>query len=271
MKVSVVIPCYNSEKYLEQCLNSIEAQTVKPYETIVVNDGSTDSTEQIALKHKCIVVRNYDNMGIGYSRWRGAEAAKGEYVAFLSSDDAYNPYYLELMLKHANGLNALYSDYWRCDAQLNPKTVFLAPRFKTSDEFEKLVVEWCLRSNMFVCFSTVMIPKHFFEYFSFHKDLRFGEDLVFLLDSLTWRATWTHVDLPLMYYRVHPSSGTGSQWNLERRKQMWSYLHPSLIKLGVDPFDSAKAATQSFKKLKRGRLTRFIPPRIKALIKKTVF
>ena len=90
-KVSIVIPVYNVEKYLRQCLDSVVNQTLKELEIICVNDGSKDSSPQIleeyAQKDPRIVIINKENSGYGNSMNRGFDAATGEYIGIIESDD----------------------------------------------------------------------------------------------------------------------------------------------------------------------------------------
>lgn len=90
-KVSVLVPCYNVEKFLEQCLDSVVNQTLKDMEIICINDGSTDSTLSIikkyAAKDNRIVVIDKPNEGYGKSMNRGLDAATGEYIGIVESDD----------------------------------------------------------------------------------------------------------------------------------------------------------------------------------------
>lgn len=91
IKVSVVIPVYNVEKYLKQCLESIVNQTLSEIEVICVNDGSTDGSleilEEYAEKDVRVKVINKENGGIASTRNRGMEVATGEYIGFVDSDD----------------------------------------------------------------------------------------------------------------------------------------------------------------------------------------
>lgn len=91
IKVSVIIPVYNVEKYLKQCLDSVINQTLKEIEIICVNDGSTDNSYQIlkeyAQKDKRIKIINKENGGLGAARNTGMEYATGEYIGFVDSDD----------------------------------------------------------------------------------------------------------------------------------------------------------------------------------------
>lgn len=90
--ISVIIPVYNVEKYLQQCLDSVTNQTFKNIEIICVNDASTDNSlmvlEEYAKQDKRInLINNEKNIGLGLTRNRGMEIAKGEYIHFLDSDD----------------------------------------------------------------------------------------------------------------------------------------------------------------------------------------
>lgn len=89
--VSVVVPIFNTEKYLAECLNSLEKQTLKEIEVIMVNDGSTDSSGIIAKryadKNENFILVERENGGLSAARNTGMEEATGEYIYFLDSDD----------------------------------------------------------------------------------------------------------------------------------------------------------------------------------------
>lgn len=91
IKVSVIIPVFNVEKYLEECLDSILAQTLKEIEIICVNDGSVDHSLQILKKYERfddrIIVLDQVNSGQSVARNKALEYASGKYVYFMDSDD----------------------------------------------------------------------------------------------------------------------------------------------------------------------------------------
>lgn len=91
IKVSVIIPVYNTEKYLRNCLNSIITQTLREIEIICINDGSTDSSLEIlreyAQRDDRFVVISQTNKGQSFARNKGIDVARGEYIAFVDSDD----------------------------------------------------------------------------------------------------------------------------------------------------------------------------------------
>jgi glycosyltransferase involved in cell wall biosynthesis len=97
--VSINLCCYNSERYLEETLQSIFAQTYKDWELIVINDGSVDTTEQIIQKHindgRPIIYHYQSNAGLGASRNKAIELSKGEFIAIIDHDDLWLPSKLE--------------------------------------------------------------------------------------------------------------------------------------------------------------------------------
>lgn len=99
IKVSVIIPVYNTEKYLDECLDSVENQTLKETEIICVNDGSKDNSQKILEEHakndSRIKVINQENAGVAAARNHGLREARGDYVAFLDSDDFVAPWAYE--------------------------------------------------------------------------------------------------------------------------------------------------------------------------------
>lgn len=101
--ISVVIPAYNAEQFLDETLESVLSQTYENWECIIVNDGSTDSTESIAKKwcekDSRFRLTNKENGGLSSARNWGIKESKAEYIAFLDADDLYLPEYLEFCLK----------------------------------------------------------------------------------------------------------------------------------------------------------------------------
>lgn len=105
LKVSVILPVYNGERYLEQCMDSIIGQTLKEIEIICVDDGSTDKSHKIlesyVQKDKRIKVLNQKNAGAGAARNTGLAQAEGEYLSFLDADDFFEKDMLEQAYRKA--------------------------------------------------------------------------------------------------------------------------------------------------------------------------
>ncbi len=85
-KFSIIVPVYNVENYIKACLDSIEKQTFKDYEVILVDDGSTDKSMDIAKKYKGTIIHQ-ENRGLSSARNHGVKKATGEYIVFVDSDD----------------------------------------------------------------------------------------------------------------------------------------------------------------------------------------
>jgi glycosyltransferase involved in cell wall biosynthesis len=105
-KVSLIIPAYNVEKYIAECLEAAVTQTLEDIEIIILNDGSTDKTEMIINKYaerdQRIVAVSHENMGLSATRNKGAAMASGEYLYFYDSDDFIDPYAMEILYKAAS-------------------------------------------------------------------------------------------------------------------------------------------------------------------------
>lgn len=103
VKVSIIVPVYNSAKYLSMCIESLINQTLKDIEIILINDGSTDESESIIKKYKDKRIKYIfkKNEGIGKTRNLGIEKTNGEYLAFIDSDDYIEPNFCEVMYNKA--------------------------------------------------------------------------------------------------------------------------------------------------------------------------
>ena len=120
MKISVIVPVYNVEKYLSQCLTSILNQTYTDLEIIIINDGSTDFSpnicEQFATKDERIRLINQRNGGVSVARNAGIKEATGEFITFVDSDDWLEPTMYEKMFAVINEYPDL--EMVMCDATL---------------------------------------------------------------------------------------------------------------------------------------------------------
>ena len=130
MKTSVVIPAYNAAAFLARCLESVFAQTVQAEEVIVVDDGSSDRTAEVAAGFAGTRVIRRPNGGPGAARNTGIHAATGEWIAFLDSDDIWVPRKTEIQLGyitpdagviHANRFDPIhFGNLWHRQAHVSP-------------------------------------------------------------------------------------------------------------------------------------------------------
>ena len=104
-KISIIVPVYNTEKYIHRCIDSILNQTFKDFELILVDDGSPDNCgvicDEYSIKDSRIRVIHQENHGASAARNRGLDCAKGDYIAFCDSDDMVSPQWLEHLLGSA--------------------------------------------------------------------------------------------------------------------------------------------------------------------------
>ena len=107
--ISIVVPIYNREKWLRNCLDSISSQTFKDWECILVNDGSTDNSLKIAQEYaendERFIVFSQENQGVSAARNLGLDHTQGKWLAFVDSDDEISPDYLEILHKLGEDYN----------------------------------------------------------------------------------------------------------------------------------------------------------------------
>lgn len=117
--ISFIVPIYNAERYLKNCLDSLLAQTVHDLQIILVDDGSTDGSLTIAKRYaeqdKRVEVYEQAHAGQSAARNRGMQYAKGDYIAFVDADDAIDAEWCETMLQAIEGV-----DYVQSQAPRNP-------------------------------------------------------------------------------------------------------------------------------------------------------
>lgn len=216
-KVSVIIPVYNAEKYLRQCLDSVIGQTLQEIEIICIDDGSTDRS--LAILHEYenadsrITVLTQENGYAGVARNYGMSVAKGEYLSFLDSDDYFEPSLLEKTYQQAKRIDA---DIVMCGAKrYHQKTG------KTEN------MPWALDMNYLPTkqpFSRKDIPYNIFQITTSapwsklfkrafiqaaeiqFQDTRNSNDLYFTAAALALADKIGYVNEPLVYYRVGQSN-----------------------------------------------------------------
>lgn len=122
--ISILIPVYNCEPYLRECLDSVVAQTYRPLQVVCVNDGSSDGSlsilEEYAAKYDFIEVISQENKGVASARNRLLEAARGEYILFVDADDWIEPDTIEGVVSHINSIESSFIVYYPGNEYRNP-------------------------------------------------------------------------------------------------------------------------------------------------------
>ena len=134
--VSIIVPVYNVEKYLRECLDSILNQTFKDYELILIDDGSKDKSGEIcdeyAKRHNSITVVHQKNQGQAAARNSGVKISKADWIVFVDSDDVIHPDLLQFLYKAATESNSGMAVTERVKAETIPKDFFQQHTFKCS-------------------------------------------------------------------------------------------------------------------------------------------
>lgn len=150
MKVSIIVPVYNVEQYLRQCLDSVVAQTYTDREIIIVNDGSTDSSLEICkeyvAKYPEIILLEQENAGAAASRQAGLEIASGDYIGFVDSDDWLEPNMYEKMMAAAEntGAEIVFCNVYRNESK--KEAPYLEDGFYDRERMEKEIFSRLLAS-----------------------------------------------------------------------------------------------------------------------------
>ncbi|MDR1555189.1 MAG: glycosyltransferase [Campylobacteraceae bacterium] len=217
--VSVIIPVYNVEPYLRQCLDSVINQTLKNIEIICVNDGSTDNSfsilnEYIQKDSRFIIVRQ-KNSGAGEARNKGLVIAKGEYLSFLDSDDFFEPTMLEEMYEKATNVDA---DIVLCGGSTYDditKERKVAPWFLKESLMKGLQVfsRHTLKEDIFKIAQPNNWTKIYKKSFISNNNLKFQNittcnDVYFSYTALVFANKITYIDKSFVNYRQNTKTST---------------------------------------------------------------
>ena len=210
MKVSVIVPVYNTEKYLKNCIDSLLKQNFEDYEIIVINDLSPGNAEEIIKSYndkKIVYIKNKTNKGIGYNRNLGIKKAKGEYVCFIDSDDYVKEDFISKMYNYSkeNNLDLCVCDYINVDEKGNTLEEFNLSNFGITnyEENNKILCEINLGPSNKL-FKKDMLIKNKIE---FREKLKY-EDLSFVALSIKNSAKIGKINEQLNYFTVHKNSET---------------------------------------------------------------
>lgn len=184
-KVSIIIPVYNVEKYLDKCLKSVLNQTYKNIEIIVINDGSTDNSLKICKKYKDkrIVLIDKENGGVSSARNKGLQLASGKYITFVDSD-----YWLELdaienMVSFIEKENADLVRFCYQTADVRQNSVSEAENKYIGSEIARFT-EKLISGEMPGYLHILMVKREVIKDIKFKTDLPLAEDLIFVLELL---------------------------------------------------------------------------------------
>ena len=233
-KVSIVVPVYNAEKYISKCLESIKNQTLKDFECILVDDGSSDSSGSICDSFACYDERfsviHLENGGVSRARNEGIRKAKGEYIGFVDSDDWIDPEMFE----------TLYRDAEEYKAEISICNVYednVKSRFTELDSAQAKICMFA--DDGFAGYSwNKLVKKELFDNQLYDESIKCYEDLVlfYTIFSKCGKVVWN--PKPLYHYYRHEGSlstdyvfDKAKQDGIKRLRQlMENEKDPSVIK-----------------------------------------
>lgn len=203
--ISIIIPCYNAEKTIKRCLESVISQTYKNIEIVIINDGSIDKTDSIIKKYindNRIKYYNRSNHGIGKTRNFGIKEATGEYITFLDSDDYLPNDAIDNLYKLAqkNKLDLVVSDYYVDNKNIKSEKIKSFPITNVKNNpnliFDINLAPW-----------NKLYKKELIENIKFEENLKY-EDAPFVIESIIKAKRIGKLDKETYYYVVNPNSET---------------------------------------------------------------
>lgn len=198
MLISVIIPVYNVESYLHQCIDSVLAQTYQDFELLLIDDGSTDGSGAIcdayAAKDARVQVFHQKNDGVSSARNLGIKNAKGEWITFVDGDDWVSEDYLKNLHNNAKSVDLVISALYKIRKL---KEIYGKLRYNqllfTKDELLLNLNNYKLANYGYVfsaLFKTTIIKRN---YLGFNQRIKYAEDLVFMLEYMMYTS------LPIIY------------------------------------------------------------------------
>ncbi len=190
--ISVIVPVFNAEKYVNRCIDSILNQTYENLEVILVNDGSSDGSIKICEKWQKLDSRvkliSQENAGVSAARNKGIETATGDYVSFVDNDDWLRPEMYKNLVKQATKDNAdlTFCKFINVDTAYNRENINeinLTPENLKHPEFFFLKNRKGNNlSGIIGCCNRILIKKDMLKKLKFDESLKFGENIVFVLN-----------------------------------------------------------------------------------------
>lgn len=231
--ISIIVPVYNSEKYLHRCMESILAQTFKDFEVILINDGSTDNSGGLCDQYKQsddrVKVIHQSNQGQAAARNNALDLARGDFIGFVDSDDFIHPQMYEILLNNAMQYNANIS-IGGCCSIIEPKVEkseisHVYGKTWTGKEYLRYALlskesmkMWILCDKIFrrECFSEIRMPEG-----RIYEDNAVVYRLIYESDIIV------DCNAPLYYYCYNPQSTVNQKF--QRKHMDWLLVLQEMI------------------------------------------
>ena len=247
--ISIIIPVYNVEKHIEQCLNSIKKQSYQNFEVIIVNDGSLDNTESICKRITQSDVRfryfSKENGGVSSARNFGLDNANGHYITFIDGDDWVEENHLELLINSLieNNSDVAISSY----KQFNNIDIFFYRAYTKQERFllnfnkmhkNEFLLDFPKLLSTNVCFNNAvskLFKRNLVKDIRFDDKLKYAEDLDFYFRLYLNTESISFVNEATYVYRLHEDSTTSgfTQEYAEQELSIFKKMYEKIYELGL--------------------------------------
>lgn len=221
MKLTIIVPVYNAERYLGRCLHSLLCQDLAPeeYEILCIDDGSTDYSFPLlsvyAATYPNIRILHKENGGVTTARNLGLEEAKGQYIWFVDADDVVRENVLGTLMAQAEGFDRLVLDAYTFTDHLHPEDIAEADSLPRNTPWQDAVV-W--RNILRLDF----LKEHCLTFR--YPELTHGEDGLYMYEVAIAQPKTAESGLMAYFYRVHSGSAETSVSDVVRKRKLNSFL-----------------------------------------------
>ena len=247
--ISIVIPVYNAEKYLEQCLNSIKNQTYKNFEVILVNDGSIDHSESICMDFVKVDTRfkyfTKVNGGASSARNFGLDNVTGDYITFIDADDWVDENHLEVLINNIkdNNSDMAVSSIKKFDMSnnfhfrmySNQEKYLLNYNKLNREEFLVILPKLILANNSYKIAVSKLFKKELVSDIRFDESIIYGEDLEFFFKLYLNINSISYVDEVTYIYRLYDESSSSKfgQLHMEQELAIYKKMYERIEEFGL--------------------------------------
>lgn len=229
MKISIIIPVYNAEKYLSRCIESVLKCKNKNIEVILVNDGSNDCSKEICelyvKKDKRVNLINQINQGVSVARNSGIKRATGNYIMFLDADDYLVDDYFEIISKEITKDYDFigFSDYSVNKGEISRDDY---PNIDIYSENMNTICQMLMGTHLLhTCWGKLYKRELVIEEkVKFPKSVKIGEDYLFVLEFFKHVENGKLVNIPILYYYINAESVMQDNYNAKLRYDTWNLL-----------------------------------------------
>lgn len=232
--ISIIIPVYNAEKYLNACIDSVLKQTYSNIEIVLINDGSKDSSGDICNQYQSkdsrIKVVHLENRGVSRARNIGIEVCKGDYICFIDSDDTIELDYIkdfkdpieENIEIYIQGTNIIKQD--GTTDKVSYKAIGINDIYGIFNT-NKLCGHGYAACKMY---KSSLIKKHNIK---FHEEIKFSEDLLFILECLLYTDKIKYINKSEYNYFLRKGNASSKYYSLETEKKCWILFSEKILSL----------------------------------------